>query len=78
MRKDESWNYNARHLKTELPLAHSKCNYMSHKNIQDVFSITAFSHETLGHLIQNPTQTLLYAVTGDVVLGLAVGWVMLW
>lgn len=34
---------------------------VSHKNIQDVSSITTVSHEILGPLIQSQTQTLLYA-----------------
>lgn len=42
---------------------------VSHKNIQDVCNITGLSHEILGHLIQNQTQTLSYAMIGDVVLG---------
>lgn len=34
---------------------------VSHKNIQDVSSITRVSHEILGPLIQSQTQTLMYA-----------------
>ena len=45
----------------------------SHENIQEVYFITGVSHEIVGPLIQNQPQTLLYAVDGEVVLGLVIG-----
>ena len=51
---------------------------VSHRNVEDVYSITGFSHEILAPLIQNQTQTLLYAMVGNVVSGLVIDQVMLW
>ena len=73
VRKDESKVRDGPHLEMQLPPRHMcgvfKAQSVSHKNFQDVCSITRVSHKILGPLIQSQTQTLLYALVGQVVSG---------
>lgn len=73
MRKDESQVRDGPHLEMQLPPRHVcgvfTAQSVSHKNVQDVCSITRVSHKILGPLIQSQTQTLLYALVGQVVSG---------